>query len=66
MVARDRFKYRFKISALRPNSLSFLENTPEISLKCDFNTVEAFRSLTSASAGAVGVKEKGGFVLSST
>jgi hypothetical protein len=32
MVARDRFKYRFKLSALRHNPLPF-ENYPKISLK---------------------------------
>jgi len=33
LVARDRFKYRFKSWALRLNSASFLENIPRMSLK---------------------------------
>jgi hypothetical protein len=32
MVARDRFKYRFKISALRLDSLSFFENVKKMNL----------------------------------
>jgi len=78
-VARDRFKYRFKISGLRQDFLPFLENIPKISSKYDFNTIEAFRTLefnillmhrrilvrrlTSVSAGAVNAKEKGGACL---
>jgi len=39
MVARDRFKYRFKLSELRLDSLSFLENSHKMSLKKDFESV---------------------------
>ena len=39
MVARDRFKYRFKMSELRPDLLSFVEKIPKRSLKEDFKPV---------------------------
>jgi hypothetical protein len=38
MVARDRFKHRFKLSELRPDSALFLENMLEMDLKGDFNS----------------------------
>jgi len=37
MVARGRFKYRFKISELRLNSEFFLGNILKMGLKEDFN-----------------------------
>jgi hypothetical protein len=36
MVARDSFKYRFKISTLRHDHQPFPENVPETSLKGEF------------------------------
>jgi hypothetical protein len=39
MVARDRFKYRFKLSGLRHNFASFRENIPKMSLEKVFESV---------------------------
>jgi len=44
MVARDRFKYQFKLSEFTRNSEPFLENILKMSLKENFNAVEAFKT----------------------
>jgi len=43
MVARDRFKYRFKISELRLNLLFFVEKAEEMNFNEDFNIVECLK-----------------------
>jgi hypothetical protein len=40
MVARDRFKYRFKLSGLKRNFGFFVENSHEMRLKRGFKVVE--------------------------
>jgi len=46
MVARDRFKYRFKISALRHNSVLFLVKSFKMSFKEDFKLVAWIHDLS--------------------
>jgi len=46
LVARDRFKYRFKLSGLRPDFSSFSKNIQKLSFKLNFKDVDALTKIT--------------------